>query len=128
MFLTPPGAALSKLFEEMLGKSFTRTDLNYIQKNLPKLIIRDLKIAEDIDFKTENNKITIEITNHIFSETCKETRKHQKIHESMGCPLCSALACALAKATDKPTTIEKEEQSQDGKTTKIQYSIMEVSK
>ena len=122
MFLTPPGLALSKMFEETLGTSFTRTDLNYLQKNLPKLFIKTLKIAEDIDFKTENNTITIEITNHVFNEICQETRKHQKISESIGCPLCSA----LAKATGKPITIETEEQ--DGKTTKIQYCIMEESK
>lgn len=126
MFLTPPGLALSKLFEKTLGTSFTRTDLNYIQNNLPNLFIKTLKIAEDIDVKTENNTITIEITNHIFNEICRETRKHQKISESIGCPLCSALACALAKATGKAITIEKEEQ--DGKTTKIQYRIMEDSK
>ena len=50
----------------------------------------------------------------------------QKMSESVGCPLCSALACALAKATGKPVTIENEEQ--DGKTTKIQYRIMKDSK
>jgi hypothetical protein len=46
----------------------------------------------------------------------------------MGCALCSAIACALAKATGKPVTIEKEEQSQDGKTTKIQYRIIDDSR
>ena len=128
MFLTPPGVALSKLFEKTLGTSFTRTRPNYLQRNLPKLFIKTLKIAEDIDVKTENNTITIEITNHIFNEICQETRKHQKTSESIGCPLCSALACALAKATGKPITIENEKQSQDGKTTEIQYRIIEDSK
>jgi hypothetical protein len=126
MFLTPPGLALSKLFEKTLGKSFTRTDLNYLQQNLPKLFIKTLKIAKDIDVKKESNTITIEVRNHVFNEICQETRKHQKTHESIGCPLCSGLACALAKATGKPVTIEKEEQ--DGETTRIQYHIMEEPK
>jgi len=125
VFLTPPGLALSKLFEKELGTSFTRTDLNYIQEKLPKLLSEDMEIAENTEIKTENKTITIEITNHVFNEICQETRKLQKTHESLGCPLCSAIACALAKATGKPIKIEKEEQTQDGKTTKIQYHILE---
>ena len=125
IFLTPPGLTLSRLFEKELGTSFTKTDLNYIQNNLPKLLIEEMEIAENVEVITENNLITIEITNHIFNEICEETRKLQKTHEAMGCPLSSAIACALAKATGKPITILKEEQTQDGKTTKIQYRLLE---
>ena len=125
IFMTPPGLALSKLFEKELGTSFIKTDLTYIQEKLPKLFIEDMEIAENIDVLTENNTITIKMKNHIFKDVCEETRKHQKLHEAMGCPLCSAVACALAKATGKPISIEKEEQSRDGKTTKIQYHILE---
>ncbi len=125
IFLTPPGLALSKLFEKELGTSFTKTDLNYLKETLPKLFIEDMEIAENIAVLIENNTITIEIRNHIFKGICEETKKHPKLQESIGCPLCSAVACAFAKATGKPITIEKEEQSQDGKTTKIQYHILE---
>jgi hypothetical protein len=31
LFITPPGLALSKLFEKELGTSFTKTDINYMQ-------------------------------------------------------------------------------------------------
>jgi len=125
IFLTPPGLALSKLFEKELGTSFTKTDLNYLQEKLPKLFIEDMEIVESMNVETENNIVTMEITNHIFKDVCEETRKHSKLHESIGCSLCSALACALAKATGKPIMIEREEQSRDGKTTKIQYNILE---
>jgi hypothetical protein len=107
LFITPHGLALSKLFEKELGTSFTKTDINYIQNNLPKLLIEDLEIAEDVEIEAE------------------ETRKLPKTHEALGCPLTSAIACALAKTTGKPITIEKEEQVEDGKTTKIQYRILE---
>lgn len=125
VFLTPPGLALLKLFEKELGTSFTKTDLGYVQSSLPKLFIKYMEIAENLEVKMESNTITIEITNHIFNEVCRETMKHKKIHESLGCPLCSAIACALAKASGKPITIEREELSEDGRTTKIQYQILE---
>jgi len=125
LFLTPPGLTLSKLFEKELGTSFTKTDLNYIQNNLPKLLIEEMEIAENVEAEDKDDQITVKITKHILSEICQETRKLPKTHEAIGCPLTSAIACALAKATGKPITIEKEELSEDGKTTKIQYRILE---
>jgi hypothetical protein len=123
-FITPPGLALSKLFEKKLGVTFTRTDLNYLQSNLPKLLIEDLEIAEDTDIRIKNNILTVTLKNHVFNEVCQETRKNQKIHESIGCMLSSGIACALAKATGKPIIIDKEENN--GGTTKIQYRILEA--
>lgn len=125
IFLTPPGLALSKLFEKELGTSFTRTDLNFVQKSLPKLLTEDMEIAEDAEMKIGNGTIIIGLTNHIFSGLCEETGKLPMTHDSLGCPLCSAMACALAKATGKPISIKKEEQSKDRKTTRIQYRILE---
>jgi DNA-directed RNA polymerase subunit RPC12/RpoP len=125
MLILPPGLALSKLFEKEIGMSFTKTDLNYIQSKLPIILIEGMEIAEDVNIKTESNIITIEITNHIFKDICQEMEKLKLTHDLLGCPLTSAIACALAKATGKPIIIENEEKSQDGKTMKIQYSIIE---
>jgi hypothetical protein len=125
IFLTPPGLALSRLLEKELGTSFTNTNLNIIQEKLAKLLVEGTEIAENVETNIEKETVTIEITNHIFKELCRETTKLTKTHKSIGCPLSSAIACALAKATGKPIVIEKEEQSQDGKTTKIQYHILE---
>jgi hypothetical protein len=125
IFLTPQGAALSKLFEKELETSFTRTDLKYLQEKLPKLLIENMEIAESMEIKAENNTVTVEITEHVFSDIYKETEKLSKTHGTMGSPLSSAIACALAKATGKPVVIEKEEQNQDGKTTEIRYHLME---
>jgi hypothetical protein len=123
LLLTPPGLTLSKLFEKELGTSFTRTDLNYLKGRLAKLLVEDMEIADDAKIETENDIVTIEIKNHVLSEICQDTRKLPRTHASVGCALSSAIACALAKATGEPVTIEKEEQSELEKTTRIQYRI-----
>lgn len=125
LFLTPPGFALSKLFEQKLGVSFTKTDLSHIQKNLPKLLIDDMEIAENLQIQVQDNKVIFEITGNVFKEDCQETQKFPKTHNAIGCLLSSSLACALAKATGKAISIENEELSKDGKATKIEYQIME---
>lgn len=124
LFLTPPGLALSRLFEKQLGKSFTELDLNQLTTELPRLF-EELDITKNSVVRVEGDSVTVEATNHVFKDLCEETRKLETTHRTVGCPFSSAIACAVAKAAGKPVTIEKEEQSQDGKTTTIQYRTME---
>jgi len=115
----------SKLFEKELGMSFTKTDLNVLKKELPRLLIEDLEIAQDVEIESQGNIITIEATNSIFDKLCDETRKLEKTHAAVGCVFSSALACAIAKSTGKPVAIEKEELVNEGKTTKIEFHTLE---
>jgi hypothetical protein len=124
LFLTPPGLALSKLFEQLMGKSFTETSVDQLTRELPKLLA-ELDIAKTASVDVEGNNVTVEAKNHIFKDLCDETRKFERTHEAVGCTFSSAIGCALAKAAGKPVTIEKEEQSQDNRTTTIHYRILE---
>lgn len=123
LLLTPPGLALSTLFEQKLGKSFAETNLNDVQKQLPRLF-EDLEITKSLNIRAEDNTVTVELANHIFKDLCNETARLPRTHETVGCPLSSSIACALAKATGKPVTIEKEMQGTDG-STRIQYRLLE---
>jgi hypothetical protein len=124
LFLTPPGLALSKLFEKQMGKSFTEINLSQLTRELPKLFEK-LEITKTTIVTVKDNNVTIEATNHIFNDLCEETRNLKKAHGAVGCPFSSAIACALAKAAGKPVTLEKKGQSPDGKTTIIQCRILE---
>jgi hypothetical protein len=106
IYITPPGQGLCKIFEQQAGKSFTKIDLRQLQSILPRIIIKDLELAETVDIKTEENIITIEITKSILEQICQETSKNQpRTHKQLGCLLTSAIACALAKVTGEPITI-----------------------
>jgi len=123
MFLTPPGIGLSRLFEKKLSKPFIDMNLEYVQKELPRLL-EELEIAHDIEILTEGKKVLVKIRKHILKDLCEETRKLPRVHEAFGCPLSSSIACALAKATGRPIIVEKEEEKPDGETI-IQYSMLE---
>jgi hypothetical protein len=123
VFLTPPGQALSRLFERKLGKSFTETSLNDVQKELPRLF-EELEITKTLSIQVEGNIVTVEAAKHVLKDLCEETKKLPRTHETVGCPFSSAIACALAKAAGKPVTIEKEMQKADG-STRITYQILE---
>jgi len=123
LLITPPGLALSKLFEKELKKPFTETSLEDLQTQLPKLF-DELQITKHLNIQPQDNLITVKIANHVFEDLCKETAKLELTHKTVGCPLSSALACIFAKATGKPIVIEKEETSPDHATT-IQYKVLE---
>src|SRR5665648_512872 len=101
-FITPPGSGLSRLFEEELGFSFIKTDLNQIQNKLPKLLVEGMALAETAEIQIQDNTITLEITGSILDVICRQTDSHPRTHKQVGCLLSSAIACALAKAAGKP--------------------------
>ena len=125
LLLVPPGAELSKLFEKTLGTNFISVDLQYLQQNLPKLFIEDLELAQDFEVQVEGDVIRVEIQDSVYSVAEAETEEPSRLHSVLGSPLSSALACALAKATNKPIVIEKEQASKNGKDVTIEFRTLE---
>jgi hypothetical protein len=124
ILLTPPGAELTKLFEKTLKTSFTRVNLQYLQQKMPKLFIEDLEIAKNFEIKTEDNKVHVKIENSTYQNLTEEAI-NLSLYRNLGCPISSAIASALAKATGKPIIIENLQTSEDGKDIEIEYSILQ---
>jgi len=125
LFITPPGLGLSQLFEKVAQTSFTRMDLKTLQVTLPKILVDDLEIAEKMEIINEDNMATITIQGNVFSEICEQAKDCPNAHSQIGCVLSSALACALAKATGRPITIQSETNISETKTTTIEFTLQE---
>jgi len=123
LLITPPGLALSKLFEEELKQSFTETTLNELQTQIPELF-EELQITKNLSLTSEVNMITVTTRNNVFKDLSEAAKRLEKTYALVGSPMASALACAFAKATGKPITIEKEETTPEG-TTIMQFNILE---
>jgi hypothetical protein len=144
MLITPPGMQLSKLLEKSLGTSFIKTDLKNLRENLPTLFVENL-IAENLEMQAENHMtegkknlptsfththpclVTIHarIIKPIYHDMFKESREPSQVMSSIGCPICSAIAIAIAKATGKPVRITDTRSSEDGNTIEVNYEIIE---
>lgn len=125
LLLSPPGADLTKLFEKTLETSFTRIDLQYLKQNMPKLFIEELEISQNFEIETENNKVYVKIENSAYKNLTKKAMALPDLFKSLGCPLSSAIACALAKATGKPIIIENLQASENGKDMSIEFRVLE---
>jgi hypothetical protein len=123
VFLTPPGLELSKLFEDELAISFTKTDLTYLQMKLPKLLVEQLELAESVEVRIMSNVVTVEAVGPIVTQLCLHTNAQPKTHNQVGCLLSSAIACALAKSAGEPVTIERERQNLETQTVIFEYRI-----
>jgi len=143
VLLTPPGIQLSRLLEKSLGRSFLQTDLKSLEQSLPELFIEKLEIAESLEIQAENdaterkedeptsiaekNNTTIRarITKPVYGARFKETEGLLQLTVSIGCPICSAIAIALTKATGKPIRIADIKSSEDENTIEASYEIIE---
>lgn len=123
ILITPPGASLCRMFEQELNLSFTKMDLSQLQTRLPKLLVENMELAENAEMQVEGNIVTVEITCSILDTICEQTQKLTHTHDQIGCTLTSAIACALAKVSGKPVTIQKETKNPQKKSTHIEYRI-----
>jgi hypothetical protein len=123
-FFTPPGSALLNLLEKELGFSFIKTDLNQIQNRLPKLLVEDLELAQNVEINIQENTVILKVSKSILDEICRQTDFQPKTHKQVGCLLSSAIACGLAKATGKPVIIQNETRNPQTETTLIEYRIL----
>jgi hypothetical protein len=143
LLLTPPGADLAKLFEKTLETTFTRVNFEYLKQHLPHLLIEDLEIATDVEIEnktpetrqssdaksepSQNNTETTTIQLRMTTITYQNTLlRDAQQPNGIGSPLTSAIACAITKATGKLTTITKQETSQDGRKTTVEFHLEET--
>jgi len=100
VLVTPPGARLAQLFENVLETNFNRVNLEYLQQTLPELLIEDLEIAQSFDMKIENDKVHVRYEDSMYSDPNVKTEQ-LGIYSAFGSPLSSAIACSIAKVTGR---------------------------
>jgi hypothetical protein len=124
--MVPPGLSLANLIEHELGAPLKKYNLRELGERLPKVLIENLEIAQDFEMHVEGDGVRFKFVDSIYSFFCNQLRSTTKVSCSMGCPICSAMACILAIATDKPVSFEEDKYSPDGKTLESSYRILEA--
>jgi hypothetical protein len=122
--IAPPGYGLTNLFEKELKADFTQISLERLYSTLPTIIVTNLELAKELEINPENNLIHIKVVDSVYKDLYSSEQGLKCIH-SIGCPLTSAIACALAKTTGK-LTIVKDNVSPDLKTIEVWYQTLEV--
>jgi len=122
--VAPPGLGLLEQFERELKKDLAKLKLTDLRENLPPLIVESLGLAKEMDINVKDNHVYIKIFDSIYKSLFAAEENLKSVH-LLGCPLISAIACALAKTSGKTVTIQGIKVSDDGKTTEVWCRIME---
>lgn len=126
ILVVPPGSGLMDQLEKSARTDFTKTSLEDLCAILPPAILENFHLAKEIEMKIENGQVQSKTTDSIYKSLYQdETLKSLKL---LGCPLTSAVACAIAKATGKTVSLQKIDTSPDAKTVEVSYSIVEAQK
>jgi hypothetical protein len=125
IIINPPGLALSQLFEQQTGESFTKYKLEDLKNKLPRIIVEDLELAEKLELIIEKDTVLIQITGSLFNDICRNTDNQPRTHSQVGCLLSSAIACVLAKTTGKCITLQKETYISRTKILFLEYHVGE---
>ena len=124
VLVSPPGLGLLEEMESKLNVDLTKTSLAELSEILPQFLLENFNIAKDITLSLKDNTVNLRLTDSVY-RNLYGTAKHSKSVAMLGCPLASAVACALAKASGKPVVIQRYRVSLDGMTVELQFNILE---
>jgi hypothetical protein len=122
VYLTPPGQALCRVFEQQIGAPFTKMNLEQFKIIFPKLLTDYFEFAHSVYIQTDKEIVTVGITENRLRHVCQTLNDYPRTHRQVGCLLTSATACVLVKVTGEPITIQDETNEANG--TLMQFKIL----
>lgn len=124
VLVTPPGSGLLMQIEEESRVDFAKMELNGLCDALPRVIVEDLSLAERIEMELLEDQVHMKLFGSLYQDLYN-AKNNLKSISILGCPIASAMACALAKASGKTVTIHKQKVSPDNLQIEIWYRIIE---
>jgi len=102
--ITPPGLGLLNQFEKEARVNLLKMDFEELCESLPKLILDNFQLAEEIEIEPKGNLIHLKIIDSVYKKLYYE-RELKSVY-LLGCPLVSAIICAIAKNSGKAVSIQ----------------------
>ncbi len=120
----PPGSGLLNLFEQEVKTDFGKVSLDDLFIILPKLIVNNLELASGFEIDSRDKVVRVKITNSVYKDLYSHEKPLKSI-QHIGCPLVSAVACALSETTGKLVVIGTINLSLKSQKIEVQYQLLE---
>jgi len=124
VLVAPPGLGILNQIEEKLNVDFTKIGLDELCTLLPRFILQDLNLAKEMEMEANKNQAHLRVFDSLY-KNLYSSQTNLKSVNFLGCPIASAVACALAKTSGKTITLQKQEVSPDGLTIEVWYRIVQ---
>ncbi|MEM2440281.1 MAG: hypothetical protein QW493_03595, partial [Candidatus Bathyarchaeia archaeon] len=123
--VAPPGLGLLAQFERELRRDLAKFQLTELCETLPSIIVEGLELAREVEMRIEaDGQVYIKMLDSTYKNLYSLEENLKSVH-LLGCPIASAIACALAKVSGKMVMILRDNMSADGKTLEVWYRLME---
>ncbi|MGB9914271.1 MAG: hypothetical protein ACPLIG_00875 [Candidatus Bathyarchaeales archaeon] len=122
--VSPPGLGLLEQLEKELKRDITKIQLDELFEILPPLITENLQLAKEVEIKQEDSQIYLKMIGSPYRALY--TAEELKSIHFLGCPLASAIACAIAKASGKTVTVQKDNIAPLGQAVEVWYQLVEA--
>ena len=105
ILFAPPGLGLLNKIEKDFHVDFTKMTASDFCEVMPQFILYNLHLAKGMELEAVGNQISITIYDSIYKDLYGDEVGLKSIL-ILGCPIMSAVACALAKSTGKSVALE----------------------
>jgi len=122
LFIVPPGLGILKDIENSLKIDFTNMDTMQFCQIISQVLLEKLNLAKSIETEKEGNIIKMKIRNSIYRNLFT-TEDNLTSIQLLGCPLTSAIAVGLTKASNKNVCIINEIVSNNNLVVEVWYKI-----
>lgn len=124
ILMAPPGSGILAQIEDKTKVDFTKIDLSELCEVMPNFIMQELNLARAIEMKLEGEQIHLKMFDTLY-KGLYSSRNNLKSVILLGCPIVSAVACAIAKNSGRVVTIQKQQVSPEGLAIQVWYHIMQ---
>jgi hypothetical protein len=122
--ITSPGSGLLSQIEKELNTDFTKMNLTELCEVLPRAISENLNLARETELRLDETGVQLRLFDSLYKNLYGKQNDFKSIN-LLGCPVASAVACAIAKSSGKPVTIQKQKIAPDGLSIGVWYSIVQ---
>ena len=108
-FITSPGSGIMAQVEKQMRLDLSKINLSDLCEILPRCLTENLNLARNADMALLPTGANFKATGIIYESLYNPESKPKSV-DMLGCPLVSAVACALAKASGKTVIIKEQVQ------------------
>ncbi len=124
VLVSPPGLGILTQIEENMQVDFTKIKLYELCEVLPTFILQDLTLAKGMGMELDRDQVNLKLFDSVYKDLYSAQNNLKSVN-ILGCPIASAVACAIAKASGRTVTIEKHQVSPDGSAIEVWYRIIQ---
>lgn len=121
--VTPPGLGILTQIEDKSKVDLSKLDLNELCTVLPHFIIKDLNLAKEMKMVLDGDQVQLKLVDSLYKNLYSDQSNLRTVN-LIGCPIVSAVACAIAKASARTVVIQKQLASPKDLALEVWYRIV----